>query len=240
MTEDHGEWTELLSEHLDGTLSPPETRRVEEHLALCAACAAVSRDLAEVVARARGLQDRAPVRDLWPAVREAVLREGPGGAVGGGRMAPGGRRGLATRKVTLTLPQLAAAAMLVVALAGSSAWYARPLAPLRDMDDQVAGRGSPEEISSAASTLGQGLAGAQAEEVARLESALAGGRDRLSPHTVRILERNLALIDRAIQESVEALALDPGNPFLEEHLRRAYRRRAEYVREATALLEAAD
>jgi hypothetical protein len=53
---------------------------------------------------------------------------------------------------------------------------------------------------------------------------------------VRILEKNLAVIDRAIRESVAALAVDPGNEFLVDHLEGAYRRKVDYLREATALL----
>ena len=57
---------------------------------------------------------------------------------------------------------------------------------------------------------------------------------------MRILERNLALIDRAIRESVEALALDPGNAFVEDYLWRSYERKVSYLRDATALLDLTD
>jgi hypothetical protein len=74
------------------------------------------------------------------------------------------------------------------------------------------------------------------EELQRLELALERGRTRLDPNTVRVLEKNLAVIDRAIRESQEALSLDPGNAYLEEHLERAYRGKVDYLREATAML----
>jgi hypothetical protein len=73
-------------------------------------------------------------------------------------------------------------------------------------------------------------------EVAQLETALTVHRERLDPMTVEVLERNLAAIDRAIQESVMALQSDPGNRFLMENIERAVSARADYVRDATRIL----
>lgn len=44
-----------------------------------------------------------------------------------------------------------------------------------------------------------------------LERTLETERDRLSPETIRTLERNLAIIDAAIRDSRAALERDPGN-----------------------------
>ena len=231
----HGEWTLLLSEYLDGTLPPDRAMRVDEHLGACSTCAAVLAELTEVVSRAKRLEDRDPPRDLWPSVREElarapVIRLEPAADVP--RRTP---RSFARRRVTLSLAQLSLAASLVTLLAGGAAWALRPLA---------AGSGtailavSPSEGIATLADTGTDRSGGS--ELELLERTLAGERDRLSPHTVRILEKNLDLIDRAIREATDALAVDPENPFLEEHLRRAHERRAEYLREATALLDAAD
>jgi hypothetical protein len=47
-----------------------------------------------------------------------------------------------------------------------------------------------------------------------------------------VLERNLGVIEQAIVDSREALALDPGNAFLSEHLERMYRRKLVYLQDA--------
>jgi len=73
-------------------------------------------------------------------------------------------------------------------------------------------------------------------EVARLEEMLDRNRDQLDPETTRVLEKNLSVIDRAIQESVRALEADPGNRFLESHLARSMEIRANYLREAAAFV----
>jgi len=71
-----------------------------------------------------------------------------------------------------------------------------------------------------------------AMEAAQLEALLAQHRDGMDPETARILEKNLGIIDRAIQESVKALQSDPGNSFLESHLARSVETKASYLREA--------
>ena len=48
----HEEWTDKLSDYLDGELTGDERSAVDAHLRSCAACAAVLNDLKRVVARA--------------------------------------------------------------------------------------------------------------------------------------------------------------------------------------------
>lgn len=220
-----------LSEYLDGELEPRSREEVEAHLAECDACRTVLEGLADVRARARTLEDRTPDRDLWPGIRDALdgprvidletrLRTDP-------RSEPGrpGRRG-----VFLSLPQLAAAAAALVVLAAGGAWgLARTVAPgPTGVVDARGIDGLPPRFAG------------YADEVAELQEVLGRGRDRLRTRTVRILEKNLMLIDGAIRESVEALADDPGNPFVEQHLQRSMDRKLTYLREAAALLETTD
>ena len=44
----HEEWTDKLSDYLDGELAADERRAVDVHLRSCAACAAVLEDLKRV------------------------------------------------------------------------------------------------------------------------------------------------------------------------------------------------
>src|SRR3989441_10839895 len=65
-------WTDRLSEYLDGTLANGEHAALDAHLAGCAACAATLAELRQVVARARGLEDKPPAADLWPGIAERI------------------------------------------------------------------------------------------------------------------------------------------------------------------------
>ena len=56
----------------------------------------------------------------------------------------------------------------------------------------------------------------------------------------RVLERNLAVIEQAIEDSRLALEQDPGNEFLAAHLERVYERKVEYLREAARVAEWSD
>jgi hypothetical protein len=134
--------------------------------------------------------------------------------------------------VSFSVPQLAAATLVLAlgsALVGRYFLRAAPDAP-------AAMAPSPARVTEARLVGQAAPPPGYAEELARLQLALEQGRSRLDPNTIRVLEKNLAVIDRAIRESQEALALDPGNPFLAEHLERAYRGKVDYLREATAML----
>src|SRR5690242_18238701 len=99
-------WMDRLSEYLDGTLAPAERQGLEAHLAECAACTATLAELRRVVARAGALDDRPPAADLWPRI---AARLG-----GRGALLPFARR--SARRVSFTVPQLAAAGIALVAL----------------------------------------------------------------------------------------------------------------------------
>ena len=74
------------------------------------------------------------------------------------------------------------------------------------------------------------------EAIADLEQALEAGRANLDPVTVRILESNLGAIDKAIDQSRQALAADPANVYLNNHLADARQRKLALLRRATAIV----
>ena len=72
-------------------------------------------------------------------------------------------------------------------------------------------------------------------EIARLRRIIDERRGQLDTATVHVLERNVAVIDRAIAESRAALAKDPASVFLNEQLNTVLEQKIELLR-ATALL----
>jgi len=77
-----------------------------------------------------------------------------------------------------------------------------------------------------------------AASVAALEQTLARNRSRLDTGTVRVIEKNLAIIDRAIRDAQSALAADPANAYLNQHLAQETRRKLELLRQAATLAAA--
>jgi hypothetical protein len=223
------QWTERLSEYLDGDLTEAEGRALETHLAGCGDCAATLEALRGVVVRARSLDDRPPARDLWEGIAQRI---GAHPAVRPILSAPGGRRALLARRFSVSMPQLAAAAVALIVLSGAAmagllSYRARPVvAPLATSSD----RAKTDLIMAA------NFGGAKYDStVAELERALTRNRNRLDTATVRIVEQNLTIIDRAIDQARRALASDPGSTYLNDHLAGTLKRKVELLRRVTAL-----
>jgi Putative zinc-finger len=206
-------WTDRLSEYLDGELSAGEQAELETHLRGCAECAALLVELRRVVARARAVEDRPPTRDLWPGIAQHIgVARGP-------------------RRFTFSLPQLAAAGIALAALAGGGAWLAHPVATT-----SVAMPAAPEQLPAVTAAARSRSAQSYDAAVADLERVLRAGRGRLDTATVRVIEQNLAAIDRAILEAQRAVAADSANLYLNSHLAATMRRKLELLRQAAALL----
>jgi tetratricopeptide (TPR) repeat protein len=247
----HEEWTDRLSEYLDGELSADQQRALESHLRACAPCAAVLNDLKRVVARAQaaGAAARPPQADLWAAVAERIDATRTWAAGAGPLDKVTSIRGRAPRRIAFTLPQLAAAAILVAAVSGGLVWQVaqpagRPDALHANRPDPSPDPRSARDTSSADLQVRPddvrietvGLADAQYDAaVADLEKALKAGRGKLDSSTIAIVEHNLEIIDQAINQAREALVADPANTYLSSHLVEARRRKLDLLRRATAL-----
>jgi len=221
----HDTITDQLSDYLDGELTAGEAAAVEAHLRECAACNAVLNDLKRIVAQAQHLEPRPPQADLWAGIERRIERVTP------------------PRRVSFTLPQLAAAAALLIAVsAGTAIKLAAPVVPAsapveRTAKDEPAQAEPPESIATIAVTP-VGFSDAQYDAaVADLEKALKAGRGRLDKSTVEIVEHNLQIIDQAIAQAREALVGDPANSYLSGHLVEARRRKLDLLRRAAALAE---
>jgi hypothetical protein len=70
--------------------------------------------------------------------------------------------------------------------------------------------------------------------IADLEAVLAAHERDLDPQTVAVVRRNLALIDRAIEDARRALASDPASPYLNGHLASAMQLKVDLLRRVTA------
>ena len=223
---------ERLSEFADGGLDTSERRRVERHLAACAACRSELDALDSLRAAATALPDSIePERDLWAGIAA--------------RMTPAeGELQLATRSATqpgaaaslwrYRYP-LAAAAVLLVALgsfgtlvlvdrgesapvaqqAPAAATAALDVRPVADVD--FPGR---QDYQFA---------------IGALSAMLEQRADELDPATVETVERNLRIVDAAIREALTALAADPGNGELTRTVAETYRTKMQILTRAVEL-----
>lgn len=250
-------YTERLSDYLDDALEPTARAEVAAHVESCAGCAATLDELRAVVDRARVLGPIEPDRDLWAGIAarigDAVAPAAAEGKARAGEPAPIPDAPPAATPapvaiethprwfaaaVRLTLPQLAAAGLLIAALSGGAAWWL--------LRAPAGAPGGAPVATNDAGSLDATAAGAFPGEggyettITDLERTLERGEGRLDPETMRVLRQNLAIIDAAIADSRRALAADPESPYLYRHLNQQMRRKVDLLQQATVYAFAND
>jgi len=226
---------ERLSMYLDGDLGEADAAITEKHLAECGTCRDALVERGRIVAEAGQMREPTPPRDLWPGIAAAISLPI---AAGGATVIPLPTAGPAAsppRGVFLTRPQMAAAAVILMLVSVTATLMAGPGLADRSRSE-VAASGGPASAAVLASESGPAPL-ELADEVGALQAVLEEARPRLDPETVRIIERNLSVVDRAIEDSRRALVIDPANPFLEDHLARAWERKRDYLQEAARVVE---
>jgi hypothetical protein len=213
------QWADRLSEYLDDELSSGEKVQMEAHLAECDACRIVLDELRAVTVKAASLPPTPPSANLWPGIEARLER----------RTNVMRFRERAARRFSFTMPQLVAAAAALMLVSGGSVWLA-----------QYGGRTT--SLPPVVATDGAGIAPVSLvdrqydDAINDLQHTLDAGRSQLDPETVKILESNLAAIDRAIDQSRRALDADPANVYLHNHLTEARQRKLALLRRANALV----
>jgi len=209
-----------LSEFLDGELKPDEHRLVERHLEQCDECAQTLDQLRAVVERAQLVTDREPENDLWPAIAGRL------GEKDTTLISP-----LRPRRIAFSVPQLAAAAVVLASVSAGAAWLAGAGPTTGSVP---AGSDGPAQLVSSQSGASRN-AELYAASIAQLERALFD-RDRpLPPQTEARVRRALVTIDRAIEDARQALLEVPDDPYLQDHMTNTMQRKSEFLERAVRL-----
>lgn len=220
-------WTDRLSDYLDGELSAPEREALDAHLLECADCGHTLQQLKAVAARASQVIDREPPRDLWSGIAARIAgEESPATVVA----TSSGRR-----RISFSIPQLAAASVVLMLMSAGTMYVALNAdkdAPVAEVSGPQTQPLPPGSASVRAVTRNYDAA------VAELESVLQSNRDQLDSTTVRVLEQNLAIIDRAINDARAALGQEPANPYLSRYLDQAMQKKVQLLRRATSVMRA--
>jgi len=242
------QWTERLSEYVDGELSTEQTELLEAHLLECADCGQTLQDLRAVVFRATQVIDRPPESDLWTGIAARIAEPAQDGDV---VPMP------AKRRVSFSIPQLVAASIVLMMLSGGTMFLmlqgtrsgalagaagsspnpqrgAQAVAPASQQPVTTRDAVKPQMVVPVKSPAAENYNAA----ITELEGALRDGRAQLDTATVRVLETNLRTIDAAIGEARSALGRDPGNPYLNRYLDETMQKKIQLLRRATGILRA--
>ena len=212
---------QLLGDFVDGETTPDERRRVEQHLAECSGCRAVVEQTRALLAATATLdREIPPAEDLWPEIRAGIGRHRFARSEGGSSWS-----GARTRWLAL------AASLLVVVLAGSTALW------LRDGDRTAVGEASGTALPAAyeESTTIDDQVREYVEAAELLQASIRERKTQLSPQTLVVLEKNLAIIDQAIAEVRGVLESDPADRGNALMLQAMHHQRVELLRRVSRL-----
>ena len=219
----------LLSEFIDGSLRGRDHVRLERHLDDCLDCSEVRRDLSAIVGfchEHRGEYDAPPNdRALWLRIRNVVENESAATPAKAKSAGAGGWLRFAHRTWELTLPQLAASvAAIVVIVSLATVFGVRRLQSPSDI--VLTGPPSPAaNISLVKDRIRQ-----QQQVIDYWNQRVELNRVRWSPQMRDTFDRNMQVIDTAVNDSLRELSKNPHDEVSEEVLNSALNDKVELLK----------
>jgi hypothetical protein len=210
---------ERLMAYLERELVASDRDWMEAHRSTCTACDTTVRELEALTTQAGALPGLAPSRDLWSGIAEHI--DTPVVALPLVAAAAPPTRARPSRGPSVRW--FAVAATLLVAVSSAVTW--RIARSRNDAPTVATSSGAP----SADTGNGNGatvipVANADVvyeQEITALRTIVNDRFRELDTSTVKVLRRNLEIIDQAINESRAALAKDPNSRVLSTSLDRA-------------------
>ena len=229
-----------LNDLVDGLLPAAEVAAARAHVEGCEVCREQYARLSETVQQLWALPKSADVPDtVWPAVEGrigAATGVPPGATVDRpGSVVPLRDPRRAPRRVTLSIRQLAAAAIAVSLLSATTVWVTLTRGGAPSASVAVEEAGGAHGVRSISLEATEKAAEYDAA-ITELEEILDRGRVLLSRETLVTLESSLETIDEAISEVQAALERDPASELLLRVLMTHQRTKLQVLRQAATSL----
>ncbi len=217
---------------VDGLLSASEVEEAKAHVEECGACRDEYARISEVVGTLRSLPRSAePPAGLWAGIEhrlgEADLGETLPPEAPVAEVVPLPVARSTEGRLSFSVPQLAAAAVVLSIFSAGTVWMALSGGP--NLQAPVSVAGPQQESAVQAVSLD---AQKYDEPIAELEEILDRGRALLSRETLLTLETSLRTIDEAIAEVRTALERDPASELLTQMLVSQKRTKLRVLRQA--------
>jgi hypothetical protein len=227
---------DLISDFLDGALSQEDQSKLNSHLEECLDCGGVRTDLESLVGfcqTQRGQYSAPPnEKALWLRIRNVIEAE-PGTGIAA--PVPAGRNfwtNWVSRSWELSFAQLAAAAAVIVLVVSLSTAVG-----LRRWQSGDAGSThapvAPDPIVSTTNV--RDRASQQQQLIAYWNQKVEFNKARWSPQMRETFDRNLKVIDEAVNDSFESLSKNPHDEVSEEMLNAALNEKLSLLKEFAEL-----
>jgi hypothetical protein len=224
---------DLISDFLDGTLSHEDQTTLNAHLGECLECADVRNDLQSIVGfcRAHRGEFEAPPNEkaLWQRISN-TLEAGASGTAATPAPVRRNSSNWLSRSWELSFPQLAAAAAAIVLVVSLSTvvglrrfQIGRPLPVSGPESPRLAAAGVPDRVAK------------QQQLISYWNQRVEFNKARWSPEMRETFDRNLAVIDQTVNESLNSLNQNPRDEVSEETLDAALNEKLSLLKEFAEL-----
>jgi anti-sigma factor RsiW len=219
-------YQDLLSDFIDGSLTPEEHNRVETHLSACAVCAEARSDLDAIVVfcrENRGEYEAVPnERALWLRISNTIENELRVPARAGVSTETGWWSRVMKQSWQLSFPQLAASVALIVIVVALGT-----VAGVR----RFQGRGfQGTPIVATGSTVEERYR-QQQQAIAYWNQRVELNKARWNPQMRETFDRNMSVIDAAVNDSMRQLTQNPHDGVSEDILNAALNDKVELLKE---------
>ena len=228
-------YQELLSELVDGFASSADRASVEAHLAECVACAEIRDDFVAIVAFCqdhRGEYEAVPnERALWLRISNTIEAEGP--AARARVDVPSGASWwfrLMNSSWQLSFPKLAAAVVMIAVMASLATVFIGKLSPANDSGVRSSGFAPGTASLSLDDRYRQ-----QQQAVAYWNHRVELNKARWNQQMRETFDRNMSVIDAAVNDSMTQLRQNPHDPVSEDILNEALNDKVALLKEFSEL-----
>jgi len=222
---------ELISDLVDGSLNREDAAPLNLHLGECLQCAEVRRDLESVVSFCltnRGQYDVPPnERALWLRIRNTIEVADKATVTSTRAKRAGGWSGFFGRSWQLSFPQLAASVAALVVIVS----LATVVAQRRIIDS----RPDPGIANSHPKFILNDRKWQQQQTISYWNTRIATNRARWSPQMRDTFDRNLNVIDQAVNDSLSELNKNDHDEVSEEMLNAALNEKIALLKEFSEL-----
>jgi len=229
---------DLIGDFLDGALSHEDQATLNSHLEECLDCVGVRNDLQSIVGfcRAHRGEYTAPPNEkaLWQRIRNVIEAGGNPVAVASAPARRNFWKNWVGRSWELSFPQLVASAAAIVLVVSLSTAVA-----LRRYQSGGASAGTKapsgqESLSVAAANVRERVS-QQQQLISYWNQRVEFNKARWSPQMRETFDRNLKVIDQAVNDSFDTLSQNPHDEVSEEMLNAALNEKLSLLKEFAEL-----